>query len=222
MKFTFIDLSHTIEDGLITYKGLPPPLICDYWSRKSTESNYDNGESFQIAKIEMVANTGTYIDCPFHRFESGKDISEVEVNRLADLEAVVVRAAYTKSLVIDADVFRNVHVRNKAVLVNTGWSSKWNTENYYEGHSYLTAEAAVYLRDAGALLVGIDSYNIDNSATRTRPVHTILLEAEIFIVEHLCNLAMLPDEGFWFTSLPPKIKGVGSFPVRAYAKVRSI
>jgi arylformamidase len=220
MKSTYIDLSHTISDGLITYKGLPAPLICDYWNREDSAKNYDNGESFQIAKIEMVANTGTYIDCPFHRYASGKDFNEIELSSFVDLDAVVIRKAFTNTLAIDAHLFKNIHVRNRAVLIHTGWSVNWNTEKYFENHPYLTEAAAIYLRDAGVKLVGIDSYNIDNTNTRTRPVHSILLGAEILIVEHLCNLSNLPDDNFSFTAVPPKFKGVGSFPVRAFGKVK--
>jgi kynurenine formamidase len=67
------------------------------------------------------------------------------------------------------------------------------------------------------VLVGIDSYNIDDTADLRRPAHSILLGAEIPIVEHLCGLAQLPTRGFRFTAVPVKIKGMGPFPVRAYA-----
>jgi len=217
---TYIDLSHTIENGLITYKGLPAPVICDYLSREKSKEFYEEGTTFQIGKIEMVSNTGTYLDCPFHRFEHGKDLSEIALNRLVDLDAIIVRVPYTQSLEIAESSFFNLRLTNKAVLIHTGWDEHWNTEHYYEHHPYLTEAAALYLRDAGVKLVGIDSHNIDNTLGRTRPVHTALLGAEILIVEHLCNLSSLPDEGFTFSAIPPKFKGVGTFPVRAMAKVK--
>ncbi|QQS29711.1 MAG: cyclase family protein [Sphingobacteriales bacterium] len=217
---TYIDLSHTIENGLITYKGLPAPVICDYLSREKSKDFYEEGTTFQIGKIEMVSNTGTYLDCPFHRFEHGKDLSEIALNRLVDLDAIIVRVPYTQSLEIAESSFFNLRLTNKAVLIHTGWDEHWNTEQYYEHHPYLTEAAALYLRDAGVKLVGIDSHNIDNTLGRTRPVHTALLGAEILIVEHLCNLSSLPDEGFTFSAIPPKFKGVGTFPVRAMAKVK--
>ncbi|MBI2729222.1 MAG: cyclase family protein [Sphingobacteriales bacterium] len=219
---TYIDLSHIIENGLVTYKGLPAPIICDYLSRENSKQFYEEGTSFQIGKIEMVSNTGTYLDCPFHRFENGKDLSEISLESFTDLEAVVVRVPYTKALAVTADAFKNIAVKNKAVLVHTGWDIHWNTELYYENHPFLTADAAEYLKEAGAKLVGIDSHNIDDTRGKTRPVHTTLLGAEILIAEHLCNLSSLPKDGFTFSAVPPKFKGVGTFPVRAMAKVEVI
>jgi len=215
----FIDLSHTIEHGLVTYKGLPAPIVCDYLSREDSRKFYEEGTEFQIAKIEMVANTGTYLDCPFHRFENGKDLSEVLLDRLVDLEGILVRVDYRKTTAITIDHFKNKDLRNKAVLVNTGWDIHWNTDHYYTHHPFLTKEAAEYLKDKGAKLVGIDSHNIDDTSGKSRPVHTTLLRAEILIVEHLCNLSSLPEEGFTFSAVPPKFKGVGTFPVRAFAVI---
>jgi arylformamidase len=218
-KKQLIDLSHTIENGLITYKGLPAPIICDYLSREASKQVYAEGTQFQIGKIEMVTNTGTYLDCPFHRYENGKDLSEVGVERLADLEGIVIRANHRQTQAIDASFFRDRELRGRAVLVHTGWDQYWNTEQYFENHPYITEDAAQYLLDSGVMLVGIDSVNIDDTRGKTRPVHSLLLREEILIAEHLCNLGQVPDEGFTFSTLPPKFKGAGTFPVRALAKI---
>lgn len=215
-----IDLSHTIEDGLITYKGLPAPRICDYLSREQSAHNYDGDTSFQIGKIEMVTNTGTYIDCPFHRFADGTDTAQTALKNFALLDAVTIHVPFTETLKITEDHLKNREIRNKAVLIQTGWDRHWNTELYYQDHPYLTQQAAIYLRDCKVKLVGIDSHNIDDTAGRTRPVHTVLLGAGILIVEHLCNLDKLPAENFTFTAAPPKFKGVGTFPVRAFASIQ--
>ncbi len=214
-----VDLSHTIENGLITYKGLPAPVVCDYLSRENSKSFYEEGTSFQIGKIEMVTNTGTYVDCPFHRFENGKDMSEIGLDRFANLPAIVVRADYRLGLSVDTSFFVGKSVAGKAVLVNTNWDEHWRTDRYFEQHPFVTADAATWLKDQGALLVGIDSHNIDDTRARSRPVHSILLGAEILVVEHLCNLRSVPDEGFLFSAVPPKFKGVGTFPVRAFASL---
>jgi arylformamidase len=219
-KEIFIDLSHTIENGLVTYKGLPAPVICDYLSREDSKKYYAEGTEFQIGKIEMVSNTGTYIDCPFHRVEKGKDLSEISLESFTDLDAIVIHAPFQGTLEITEKHFKNIDVRDKAVLFHTGWDVYWNTEKYYEHHPYLTSAAAEFLKNGGAKLVGIDSHNIDDTAGKTRPVHTILLGAEILIVEHLCNLQSLPGGSFTFSAIPPKFKGVGTFPVRAMAKIR--
>jgi kynurenine formamidase len=214
-----IDLSHTIYDGLVTYKGLPAPIICDYLSREASRERYAPGTEFQIGKIEMVANTGTYIDCPFHRYADGKDLSEVGLEAFADLEGVLIRADYRNGIAIGAEAFKGVDVYNKAVLVNTGWAERWDTDAYFEPNAFLTEDAAIHLRDKGARLVGIDSLNIDDTRGKDRPVHTTLLRAEVLVVEHLCNLESVPERGFSFSAIPPKFKGVGTFPVRAFARL---
>jgi kynurenine formamidase len=211
-----IDLSHTIEQGMITYKGLPAPVICDYLSREASRQFYAPGTEFQIGKIEMVANTGTYIDSPFHRYADGHDLSELGLHQLAQLDGVVVRNG-SGSLAVDVDNFAGVDVSGKAVLIHTGWDRYWRTDQYFENHPFVTEAAANHLVKAGATLVGIDSHNIDDTRGRTRPVHTILLGAGIPICEHLCNLNALPDRGFSFSAVPPKVKAFGTFPVRAYA-----
>jgi kynurenine formamidase len=214
-----VDLSHTIEDGLITYKGLPAPVICDYVSRSASREHYSEGTEFQIGKIEMVANTGTYIDSPFHRYKDGKDVSELALGMIANLRGAVVRVAHQAERAISKDAFDDMDVWGKAVLIHTGWDAHWNTARYFEDHPFLTRNAAEFLSSAGARLVGIDSLNIDNTEDGSRPVHSILLGAEIPIVEHLCGLGGLPDAGFKFHCVPVKAKGMGTFPVRAYAVV---
>lgn len=212
-----IDLSHTVEDSMITYKGLPAPIICDYLSREQSRATYAEGTEFQIGKIELVANTGTYIDSPFHRYADGHDLSELDLAVLANLDATLFRLTGSVERAINRNAFAAADVRGKAVLVHSGWDRHWRTDRYFEGHPFLTEDAARYLKEAGALLVGIDSYNIDDTADFRRPAHTILLGAEIPIVEHLCGLEQLPTDGFRFTAVPVKVKGMGTFPVRAYA-----
>lgn len=211
-----IDLSHEIVHGMITYKGLPAPVICDFLSREDSRKLYAEGTSFQIGKIEMVANTGTYLDAPFHRFEDGKDLAQTALEKLANLPGVCIYADPEQGRAIGPDLFAGHDLRGKAVLVRTDWSKHWGTDQYFENAPFLTQPAAAFLKDAGVALVGIDSYNIDNVADGTRPVHTILLGAEIPIVEHLCNLALIPDRPFLFSAVPPKMRGVGTFPVRAF------
>ncbi len=215
-----IDLSHVIWDGLVTYKGFPAPVICDYLSREQSREIYAPGTEFQIAKIEMISNTGTYLDCPFHRYENGKDLSEVGLESFTDLEGIVILADRRTGRAVGVELFREREIRDHAVLVHTGWDQHWNTEGYFSGHPYLTEEAAAYLQRGGARLVGIDLMNIDDTQGKTRPVHSTLLGSDILIVEHLCNLGQLPDEGFTFSAIPPKFKGVGTFPVRALARLK--
>jgi kynurenine formamidase len=212
-----VDLSHVIEHGMTTYPGLPAPQICDFWERRSTATNYDDGSTFQIGRIDMVANTGTYVDAPFHRYADGNDLAELPLPSLADLSGIVVRRPWENGLEVGVDAFEGHDVRGMAVLVHTGWDRHWRTDRYGIEHPFLTAEAADWLVEKGATLVGIDSNNIDDTRVRTRPVHTKLLGADIPICEHMTNLGQLPDEGFRFSAVPPKVKGMGTFPVRAYA-----
>ena len=212
-----IDLSHSIEHGMITYKGLPAPLVCDYLSREDSKKNYAPGTEFQIGKIEMVTNTGTYLDCPFHRYADGKDLSQINLEKLAELDAVLIDAENHQS--IGKNSFEEKNISGKAVIVHTGWSKHWRTDAYFENHPFLTAEAADYLAAQKVKLVGIDSHNIDDTRTNSRPVHTTLLRNEILIVEHMTNLHLLKEKRFIFSAVPPKFVGVGTFPVRAFAKI---
>jgi len=214
-----IDLSHEIEDGMVTYRGLPSPAISDWLSRDASKTRYAAGTTFQIGRIDLLANTGTYIDSPFHRYPEGRDVAGYELEAVADLPGVVVRAS-GPGRSIDAGRFRAGEMKGKAVLVHTGWDRHWRTDTYSAGeHPYLTREAADYLAKAGAALVGIDSLNIDDDKDGSRPAHTILLGAGIAIVEHMTNLAALPETGFRFFAVPPRVKGMGSFPVRAFARL---
>ena len=210
-----IELNHVIEHGMVTYQGLPAPVICDYWSREESRARYAAGTEFQIGRIDMVANTGTYLDTPFHRYADGADLSEVPLAAVAALPGVVIVSAATQ---IDADAFAGIDVRGCAVLIRTGWDRHWRAKAYFRGHPFVTATAAEALRDGGAALVGIDSHNIDDVSGDTRPVHSILLAAGIPIVEHLTNLAALPPRGFTFHAAPPRVRGMGTFPVRAFAQ----
>lgn len=219
MQPKLIDLSHTIEDGMITYRGLPAPIICDHLSREQSRQHYAPGTEFQIGRITLVANTGTYLDSPFHRFADGADISELNLHSLAGLDGVVVRVTGKPGRAIPREAFAAHEVAGKAVLVHTGWDRHWRTDRYFEGHPFLTAGAAEYLKSARAALVGIDSLNIDDIGDPHRPVHTTLLGAGIPIVEHLRGLDQLPVAGFRFSAVPVKVKGMGTFPVRAYATV---
>jgi arylformamidase len=217
-----IDLSHTVEHGMITYKGLPGPIISDHLSREASKANYEAGTEFHIGRIEMVANTGTYLDSPFHRYPEGKDLSQLELSSLANLDSLVVRSL---SAEIDSSqrgispaALAGSNLKGKAVLFHTGWDRHWRTEKYSDGtHPFLTAETAEFLVQAQPALVGIDSFNIDDTTTGTRPVHSLLLASEIPIVEHLCNLNALPDSDFRFFAVPVKVKAFGTFPVRAFA-----
>jgi kynurenine formamidase len=202
---------------MVTYPGLPGPLICDYLSREASRGRYGPGVEFQIGKIEMVANTGTYLDSPFHRYAGGKDLSHLPLDSLADLEAVVIRARDSRA--IGRQIFEGLALQGKAVLVETGWDAHWGTERYLSGNPFLTADAAALLLDQGVALVGIDSLNIDDIGDPARPVHSILLGADVPIVEHLCNLTALPDRGGRFFAVPAKVAGFGTWPVRAFSVV---
>ncbi len=214
----YIDLSHTIEDGMVTYTGLPGPVISDYLGREESRPHYAEGTTFQIGKIEMVANTGTYIDAPFHRYAESMDLAGLKITSIANLDGIVFRVDQGLRS-IGKDVFANDNLKGKAVLVNSGWDQHWRTDTYFENHPFLTRDAAEHLKSTGAALVGIDSLNIDDNTDGTRPAHSILLEAGIPIVEHMCHLDRLPDQGFKFFAVPAPIKGMGSFPVRAFAIV---
>ncbi len=211
----FADLSHTITHGMITYPGIPGPVICDFLSRQGSRAKYAPGVEFHIGRIDMVANTGTYVDSPFHRYADGADLSGLRLESLADLDTLVVDSGGQRA--IGPERFQGLALAGRAVLVRTGWDLHWGTERYLSGNPFLTADAARYLTDQGAALVGIDSLNIDDTEDPARPVHSTLLGAEVPIVEHLCGLNQLPAEGSRFFAVPAKVAGFGTWPVRAFA-----
>ena len=213
----YIDLSHTIENGLTTYKGLPAPIICDWMTFEKSHDTYADGTEFSMQWLYMHSNTGTYIDTPRHRYRDGHDLTGLELSRVSSIPGLCVRMPKRDDRVADIDLFDGLKVKGHAVLIRTGWSQHFGTDQYFEGHPYLSVAAAEYLADKGALLVGIDSLNIDNTENGERPVHSLLLGQGIPIVEHLTNLDALPNIGFRFSAVPPRIKDVGTFPVRAHA-----
>jgi arylformamidase len=213
----FVELSHPIAAGMETYRGLPAPVVSDFLSREASVSRYAAGTTFQIGRVEMVVNTGTYVDAPFHRFETGTDIAGLSLERLADLEGVLIDASARRGRSVDAESFAGCKLAGIAVLVRTDWARYWGKDAYFGEYPFLTRRAAEVLADAGPALVGIDSINIDDAGDGERPVHTALLRAGIPILEHLCNLDALPPRGFRLHAVPAPFRGVGSFPVRAYA-----
>jgi arylformamidase len=219
MSRRLIDVSHEIEAGMISYPGLPAPVVSDYLSREASRGRYADGTTFHIGRVEMVGNTGTYIDAPFHRFEGEIDLSGLPLGRLADVEGLVIDASGRDGRAIDEVYLQGLELRDRAVLVRTGWDAHWRTPQYGEGAPFVTRRAAELLAEAAPALVGIDSVNIDDARDGSRPAHTLLLGAGIPIVEHLCNLDELPSRGFRFHCVPVKFRGMSSFPVRAYAVV---
>lgn len=215
----FIDVSHRIEHGMVTYRGLPGPVIRPFHDHGEPSESYADGVEFHIGRVDMVANTGTYLDAPFHRYRGEPDVGELALESVAGLPGVVVRAPASSDRAIGVEPFAGRDVAGKAVVVHTGWDRHWRTEGYCHGFPFLTAGAAAMLADGGAALVGIDSTNIDDDTDGRRPVHSTLLRAGTLVVEHLCNLAAVPDEDFVFFAVPAKMRGLGSFPVRAFAAV---
>lgn len=216
-KNSLVELSHIIESGMITYRGLPGPIITDHLTREDSRSHYSEGTEFYIGKIEMVANTGTYLDSPYHRYAEGRDLSQLPLSSLANLEGIVVRIDPAQGRAISSGIFSKLPLKGKAVLIHTGWDVHWRTEKYFEGNPFLTREAVAFLVRSEIALVGIDSLNIDDTADLSRPAHSLFLAADIPIVEHLRNLQSLPDSGFRFFAIPAPVKGLGTFPVRAFA-----
>jgi len=218
---TLIDVSHTVKDGMVTYKGLPAPIICDYLNREASKSHYEEGTSFQIGAITMSSNTGTYVDAPFHRYVDGKDLSELALSSLANLDGVKIIIP-EGVLEICVEHIEGIDIKNKAVLIQTNWSRHWGSDQYFEKHPYVNEQAAQYLLDNGAVFVGIDSYNIDDTSGNKRPCHSILLHNDIPICEHMTDLDDLPKDDFKFFAVPVKVKGMGTFPVRAFGIIDKI
>ncbi len=213
----FVDLSHEIVDGMTTHPGIPTPSITTFLSHDDSAARYAPGTTFEIARIDLVANTGTYLDTPAHRYPGGDDLSALDVARVAGLDGVLVDCRDLGAKAIGSAAFEGVRVRGKAVLVATGWDLHWGTTDYLSDNPHLTKDACRTLVDGGAALVGIDSLNLDSIADPRRPAHSTLLAAGIPIVEHLTGLDALPSAGWRFFAVPPRIRGMATFPVRAFA-----
>ena len=217
-----VDLNHVFGDGTITYPGLPAPEITPHLTREASRATYAPGTQFAIDRISMVGNTGTYVDSPFHRYADGADLAGLPLERLADLPAVIVRTAGTGVRGVDVGALAAHDVTGRAVLLHTGGDAGWGTPDYARDAPFLTETGAQWLADQGALLVGIDSVNIDDigpGSNGARPAHSLLLGAGIPVVEHLTGLHTLPPHGARFTAVPPRVAGFGTFPVRAFASV---
>lgn len=216
-----VDLTHVLEDGMVTYPGLAVPSISDYLSWEDSASRYAPGTEFQIGRIDMIANTGTYLDAPSHRHRGAADLADLPLERVAGLQGLVVDATGAGPG-IDRTGFGSLDVEGHAVLVRTGWDRHWRKASYGDPDApHLTRDAAQWLVDRGAALVGIDSLNIDSAKDGERPVHTLLLAMGIPVLEHLTRLDHLPADGFELHAAPVPVRGMGTFPVRAYAVVRS-
>lgn len=213
-----IDLSHPIEEQMRTYPGLEGPHVTTVIGHENSEDHYCSGTTFHIGQVTIVGNTGTYIDAPFHRYSDGIDIGQLPLEKIADLPALLFRAPVGVRA-IGPEIFGDVTLAGHAVLVQTDWSKHWRTEYYFKNHPFLTREAAEYLCASEATLVGIDSLNIDSTDDATRPVHSLLLAQGIPVVEHLTQLDQLPATGFFFSAVPAPVRGMASFPVRAYARL---
>lgn len=214
-----IDLSHALEPGMPAYPGLPVPHFGTHFTHEESAARgtYAPGTTFQIATYAIGGNTGTYVDAPFHRHPTLPDLAGLPLDTLADLPGVVVTAGPEGA--IGPQAFGGLDLRDKAVLVHTGWAQRWGGDDYFRSGPFLPAATCRALVEAGAALVGIDCANIDDMGDPARPAHTILLAAGIPIVEHLCGLDQLPADGFRFFAVPPAIRGGTSFPVRAFAIV---
>jgi kynurenine formamidase len=215
---TIVDLSHVLEDGTVTYPGLPAPVISDHLSREASHQRYAPGYEFHIGRIDMVSNTGTYLDTPFHRYPDGHDLAGLEPARVVGVRGIVVDGGEDQE--ISATRLDGHDVAGHAVLFRTGWDRHWGTERYGEpDHPYLSVAAAERLAEGGAAVVGIDSVNIDGTRTGERPIHSVLLAAGVPIIEHLTRLDQIGGRPFTLVAVPPAIRGMGTFPVRALAVV---
>lgn len=214
-----IELSHLIRDGEVVFPGLPAPRISEHVSHEGSRHRYADGVSFQIGRIEMVANTGTTIDAPYHRYPQREDVGALPLASIADLDAVCIRLTGMEDRAITRTALAAVQVRGRAVLLDTGRAQSWKTPGYAEDSPFLSRDGAEYLREQGAMLVGIDALNIDDTGDPMRPAHSILLDAGIPIVENLASLQALPSEGFRFSAVPMRVAGIGAFPVHAWARL---
>jgi arylformamidase len=214
-----VELSHVIRAGMITYPGLPGPAITPHLTREASREHYAPGTEFAIDQLTLVGNTATYLDAPYHRYPDGADLSSIPLAQTVDLPATVVRLAGAQQHGIDGGALAALDVGGTAVLLHTGDDARFGTPDYTQDRHFLTRAGAAWLAANGAALVGIDALNIDDTDDRERPAHTLLLAAGIPVIEHLTGLEQLPPTGARFTAAPLRIEGLGTIPVRAFARL---
>ena len=214
----FIELSHTLEDGMMAYPGLPRPKIGAFLDHEASRSRYNDQAEFYLGRVEMVCNLGTYLDSPFHRYPDGLDLSQIPLDSVAGLSGIVLDGVVSlnRSVTVQAD---SSELDGKAVLIQTGWDKRWDTDLYWEPGPFLSEESIDLLIRSRVKLVGVDFWNADDTMDPSRPAHTRLLASDILIVEHLCNLSVLPRTDFKFYAVPLRIVRGASFPVRAFAEI---
>ncbi len=216
---TLVELSHVIRAGMVTYPGLPGPEITAHLTREASRGHYSPGTEFEIDRISLVGNTGTYLDAPYHRYADGSDLAAIALDRTAELPAVVARVTGARRRGIGVGALAALDVRGAAVLLHTGDDARFGSPAYAEDAHFLTEAGAAWLAEHEPALVGIDAVNIDDTADGRRPAHSLLLAAGIPVVEHLTGLGQLPPAGAWFTAAPLRIEGFGTIPVRAFARL---
>ena len=217
MATRFVDLSHTIEDGMGVLPGLPSPQIGAHLTHEASRDKYDDAEFF-LGKVDMPANVGTYIDSPFHRFKDREDLSRIPLEHLVGLPGLVLDCSEASTRELHPEL-PDRDLDGVALLVRTGWDQKWATDTYFGPAPYLAEAFATELIERRVGLVGVDTWNVDDTTTRRRPIHTGLLDAGIYIVEHLRGLDGLPARGFRFFAPVISLRGGASFAVRAFAEL---
>jgi kynurenine formamidase len=214
----FIELNHTLEDGMMAYPGLPSPKIGAFLDHGASRSRYNDQAEFYLGKVDMVCNLGTYLDSPFHRYPDGLDLSQIPLERVAGIPGIVLDGVVSsnRSITLQTD---SSELDGKAVLIRTGWDKRWGREGYWEPGPFLSEKSIDLFIRSRVELVGVDFWNVDDTLDPARPAHTRLLASDILIVEHLCNLSALPRTGFKFSAVPLRIVRGASFPVRAFAEI---
>lgn len=218
MTTTFVELSHEIENGMPSYPGIPGPHISALLDHEASRARYDNQAEFYLGMIEVAGNTGTYIDSPFHRDPTGDDLSQIPLEAVAGVSAVVVDCEMDVDRAVDVEATPG-EIAGRAVLVRTRWDTRWGSEEYWSSGPFLSASTVKLLAEARPALVGVDFSNVDDTDDPARPAHTQLLRANVLVLEHLCNLYLLPPTGARIYAVPLRIKGGASFPVRAFAEL---
>ncbi len=205
-----IDLTHTLNSDISVYPGSEKPKFTEVLTIEK------NGAAEKL--IEVYTHSGTHMDAPAHMCENGKTLDQFNPSDFLG-KALIIDVTHLEDRIGFEDIlpFGPWLSDVKFVFFRTGWSKYWGTDKYLKGYPVLTKKAANWLCEQRVRGVGVDTLSVDALDTDEYPVHKILLGCDMFIIENLTGLEVLPEKHIEVACLPMKIEKSDGAPARVIA-----